>query len=319
MPFYVADVLVGLGFVTSFGVSLVYANRERMLVKHFTTVRLLDSNAYLLVLLLFRSMVHGIIQASCYIFIAIPVLGFSAERLDILFVNTAIFGFAWTGMTFGTAIMVSSPFYSSHAVLVMDLMMVFFCGIFFFMSKIYYVFKLVHYLNPLFYTLSANSFVLATYMLKTGCKDKQHPGECASGPRILEMDDITPFTSLTAQGLNFIFAFLFFGITLFHLIPRDNIKISGVSDTRTTGEESSSLSHGDIAPDASMINRRAHFKNSRSTAKSVLFQVQGVSQRRSMVEWKQVSSKNLSTRELNTGMPLSKLELFDEESDAFEA
>eukprot|EP00979_Chaetoceros_neogracilis_P013437 scaffold3835_cov295-Chaetoceros_neogracile.AAC.6 len=52
----------------------------------------------------------------------IPLLGFSTVKLVIRFMNAAIFGFAWTGVTFGAAIMVASSFYSSHVVLVMNIL-----------------------------------------------------------------------------------------------------------------------------------------------------------------------------------------------------
>jgi hypothetical protein len=45
VPFYLADLYMGIGFLISFGISLVYAKRERVLVKHFTTVRSLFTNA----------------------------------------------------------------------------------------------------------------------------------------------------------------------------------------------------------------------------------------------------------------------------------
>ena len=109
---------------------------------------------------LFRSMVHGILQAACCIFMGIPLLGFSTVKLVIRFMNAAIFGFAWTGVTFGAAIMVASSFDSSHVVLVMNILILLFCRIFFFMSRLYFVFKLVHYLNPFFYISSASASII---------------------------------------------------------------------------------------------------------------------------------------------------------------
>jgi|AntRauTorckE5430_2_1112549.scaffolds.fasta_scaffold23983_1 hypothetical protein len=63
-------------------------------------------------------------------------------------------------------------------------------------------------------------------MVKTKCTDKQHSGECASGPRILEMDDSIHFTSLSAHVVNAFCVLLFFAVSLVSLIPKDNIKTS---------------------------------------------------------------------------------------------
>lgn len=54
------------------------------------------------------------------------------------------------------------------------------------------------------------------FMVKTKCTDKQHSGECASGPRILEMDDSIHFTSLSAHVVNAFCVLLF---SQFHWFP----------------------------------------------------------------------------------------------------
>jgi len=92
VPFYLVDVLIGIAFITSFGGALILANREKMLMKHFTTVRLMNPFTYMMTSLLFRSAIHGIIQGGCWVFIALPLLGYTSD-LDIIFVNTSIFAF----------------------------------------------------------------------------------------------------------------------------------------------------------------------------------------------------------------------------------
>jgi len=133
------------------------------------------------------------------VFIALPLLGYTSD-LDIIFVNTSIFAFAWSGGTFGASILISSSLYSAHVVMLMDVLLTFFSGIFFLISRVYGFFEVLQYANPLFYILSANAYIIASTMDNGCCGAKQHPGECASGNRIMELDEITEFSSLAAQG-----------------------------------------------------------------------------------------------------------------------
>ena len=302
VPFYIADTLVGMAFITSFGGALIFANREISLMRHFTTVRLMNPCAYIMTSLLFRSAIHGIIQASCWVFIAMPVLGYTSD-LDILFINTAIFGFAWSGATFGASISNPSSLYSAHVIMIMDVLLTFFSGVFFLMSRLYGFFKVLHYFNPLFYILSANAYILA-YTMDNGCGAKQHPGECASGHRIMELDEITQFTSLFAQGVNGLFVMCAFLLTAFALRTRDTVGSNNTIDVKDTGNlEDGELPEPLVAADTiqpsfssssmrqSLIN--AVSLNIRSSAK---LNADDIAKQR--VEWVDLGIKNATRKSL---------------------
>ena len=286
-------------------------------MKHFVTVRLMDPSAYLLTLLLFRSAVQGVLQSCCFNLVAIPLLGFPVSKLDVIFMNTAVFGFAWTSATFGASIMISSSFYSAHVIVIMDLLMVFFCGVFFYISRVYSIFKVLHYMNPLFYILSANTYVFGTHMLESGCGEKQHPGECATGTRILEMDDITPFTSLTAQGVNVLFALIFFILALYSLYPKN--QFSEHTPAPTTGDEEPSADNEDFVDnsarpsllgDSSRRQSLTGFRSTRRMGLSTLISPP-VPKRGSTLEWTGVSNRNLT-------LGLSSRKLVPSSPNAFE-
>ena len=73
-------------------------------------------------------------------------------------------------------------------------------------------------------------------MFDTGCDETQHPGECASGLRLLDMSDIVPFTSLMAQGLNLVFVFIVWLGIMYRLRPREWI-IDSKNEVETLKED----------------------------------------------------------------------------------
>ena len=159
-------------------------------------------------------------------------MGFTTD-LDMIFVTTSVFGFSWSAATFGASLMQSSSLYSAHVVMIMDVLLTFFSGAFFLMERLYLVFEVLHYVNPLFYTLSAVSYVIASG-LNNGCGQLQIPGECASGRYILNMAQIAPFSSLAAQGYCILFALVIFFFTALQLRAKETI---GQNDHEYDAEE----------------------------------------------------------------------------------
>lgn len=263
VPFYLADIFIGLGLVSTFACSLIYANREKMLMKHLTMTRSLNPYGYLLTMMVIRSLAFAVIQSFCWVFIALPLQGFSFSHIDIILINTIMFGFTWTGATFGVLLLVP-PTYASHLLMIMNVCMMFLSGVFFYMSRIYGVFQVMHYFNPLFYILAASAGVVGINMLDSGCSETQHPGECASGLRILEMADVISMSSLVAQAFNLMFLIVFCVGVSFLLRPRELIR----SSQKDRGDEKNEADDFEEDPVPEFDRRDAFKKSAMSKSKS---------------------------------------------------
>jgi ABC-type multidrug transport system ATPase subunit len=214
-PFYMADILVAMSLISSFGGSLIYGWRERDIINHFVTIKAMDPFAYLLTSFAIRCIVHGIIQAGLWVFIFLPMLELPLDNSLMVFVTCAMFGFSWAGLTFAVAFICPRA-YTAHTLMVLDMFAAFNSGVFFIWSSLYQVLKVFHYANPLFYTLSAISYMVLN-SVDTGCSDTQHPGECASGTRLLELADVVQCSGLRAQGVSIIFGVAAFVLSLYKL------------------------------------------------------------------------------------------------------
>jgi len=214
LPFYMADILVAMSLISSFGGSLIYGQREREIINHFVTIRTMDPLAYLLTTGV-RCAVQGILQAGLWVFIFLPILGLPLRDSLSIFVTCSVFGFGWIGFTFAASFICPVAYYA-HLLMVLNMYCAFFSGVFFIWSRLYGFFKVLHYFNPLFYTLSAMSYTFLNNV-DTGCSETQHPGECASGTRLLEMAEVVPFSSLGAQGVNLVLWFVAFAVSLHQL------------------------------------------------------------------------------------------------------
>ena len=131
-------------------------------------------------------------------------------------------------------------------------------------------------------------------MFETGCKDTQHPSECATSRKILDMSDLIPFTSLQAQGINIMFLIIFSFGAWNSLRPREMIlldpnKGADSSDAEADVFESSAAITLDV-PD-----RRVSFHRSTSITSEVnLVSLMGRPKSlRSDSDWVQVSRKSL--------------------------
>uniref|UniRef100_A0A7S3Q180 ABC transporter domain-containing protein n=1 Tax=Chaetoceros debilis TaxID=122233 RepID=A0A7S3Q180_9STRA len=223
LPFYMADILVAMSLISSFGGSLIYGQREREIINHFVTIRTMDPLAYLLTTGV-RCAVQGILQAGLWVFIFLPILGLPLRDSLSIFVTCSVFGFGWIGFTFAASFICPVAYYA-HLLMVLNMYCAFFSGVFFIWSRLYGFFKVLHYFNPLFYTLSAMSYTFLNNV-DTGCSETQHPGECASGTRLLEMAEVVPFSSLGAQGVNLVLWFVAFAVSLHQLHSKATEKYS---------------------------------------------------------------------------------------------
>ena len=185
------------------------------MINHFVTIKAMDPFAYLLTSFVLRCIVHGILQAGLWVFICLPLLGLPLNNSLTVFVTCALFGFSWAGMSFAVAFLYPRA-YTAHIIMFLDMFAAFFSGVFFLWSRLHQVFKVFHYANPLFYTLSAISYMVLN-SVDTGCNETQHPGECASGTRLLEMADVVPCSGLRAQGVSICFGVAAFALSLYKL------------------------------------------------------------------------------------------------------
>lgn len=209
--------LFGLVFMSSYGISLVYATRERQLMKNFVAQKVLKPGWYLLTMMI-RSAFFGICQSFLWVFISLPLMDLFGSTIDVVFVNTAVFAATWTGSTFALATIVP-PAFVAHNVMLLDVYGIFLSGLFSLWSQSYRFTRGLQYLNPLFYMVSANSGLLVMEY-DSGCGKRSHPGLCATPRHILDTNEIQAFSALEAQGFCLAFGLIFFTLALIRNRPK---------------------------------------------------------------------------------------------------
>lgn len=222
IPVYVSLMLFGATFMTSFGVSIVYAEREKLLVSNFVPQGALKSHAYILAMS-FRSIFYGVIQATVWVLVSLPILGLWGDKADIVLANVAIFTAAWTTATFFAAL--AAPYAAVHVVMIMCVYAVFLSGPFNLWNETYGFIQFLQAVNPLFYVVSANVAVVLEYF-DPGCDDLTHPGTCAQSNYILEMNQTQDVSSVRSQFGCLVVVALTVCATAFFMFPRSQVSSS---------------------------------------------------------------------------------------------
>ena len=219
IPIYVSLMLFGATFMTSYGVSLVYAQREKPLVSIFIPQNVLNPFAYVLSMTL-RSVFYGVVQATVWVLVSLPLLNLWGDKVDIILANAAIFTAAWTCATFFAAL--GTPFAATHIVMIMCVYAVFLSGPFNLWKETYGFIRFLQSINPLFYVVSANIAVVLEYF-DPGCDNLTHPGTCAQANYILEANQTQDVSSLMSQlGCLLVFLLTITAATYF-LYPRSQV------------------------------------------------------------------------------------------------
>jgi energy-coupling factor transporter ATP-binding protein EcfA2 len=227
IPLYASFMLFGITFITSFGVSIIYAMREKQIYENYTSSKSMKTWVYLLTST-FRSVFFGILQSFLWTVVGLPLMGLFTNTSDIIFVNTSLYGSIWTFASFGTSLALPVAF-GAHAVMLLDVYAIFFSGIFSLYSMAYAIIRVLQYINPLFYVVASNAALLVQ-QFDPGCGATDHPGICAQPEAILEMNQIRSWTSLETQGILLAFYVLLFLIFWFKLAPRGRTAKGGMRD-----------------------------------------------------------------------------------------
>jgi hypothetical protein len=101
--------------------------------------------------------------------------------------------------------------FASHGDMIIDVVVVFFSGTYFYWNRMYVPFRRVHHMNPLFYIASSNS-ILPINAVDSRCGEKDFPGTSANSAMILEFNPAQEISSLQAQGMSMAFALLGFAV-----------------------------------------------------------------------------------------------------------
>lgn len=198
--YYILSCLLGMVFVSSFGVSLIYWSREAALVSNFNSQGIVRGSAYIIVNIL-RSMVSSFLLNS-WVVIITYVLECESTNKTLLVANCAIFLIMWT--TLCSFVCALTPIaYSAHSLLYMNSVGLVFSGIIFNWKYLYQGFKILHYANPIFLFSCACAYLFLGG-LDAGCEDHDgllHYGQCTSSDRALEMRGLPMVSSLVAQSM----------------------------------------------------------------------------------------------------------------------
>jgi len=214
LPFYMLNLLSACVFLTSMGVSYIYVAREMPIINTFTPPRQLHPAGYV-ILSMARLLFYGLIQGTMCVLLGYSLVNLLSKDADTAIFNIAIFVLAWG--TFSSFLFVAIHLFIAVCVVVLtNLFLVSKSGIAVLWSASSMFSKLMHYLSPLFYTLSANCF-LALQSFDTGCKDFDTEMDCISALGALREQEVQPKTSGAAQGFCLCFCILFSAAMFFFL------------------------------------------------------------------------------------------------------
>ena len=199
IPVFLLQFLANIAALSAFVVALVYSIEDRKLLFHFSKQGKLRPS-HIAVFNFLRSAYYGVIFATILLSIPLAMMNILEDmvELDTMIINAALFSTAYTMLSYVAAQLVP-PLYSSQILLLTFLPMTLFTGIFFPWDTLSMFFKILHYLNPLFWCLTAN-----THLLLDSFDARCHAGAdpfliCAESDALISLAQLQDLSSMDSQ------------------------------------------------------------------------------------------------------------------------
>lgn len=205
IPVFLLQFIANIAALSAFVVALVYSIEDRKLLFHFSKQGKLNPD-HVVVFNFFRFAFYGIIFATILLAIPLAMMQIleSGAELDTLIMNSALFSTSYTMLCYVLAQLVP-PLYSSQILLLTFLPMTLFTGVFFPWDTLTTIFRIFHYMNPLFWCLTASSHVLLeTFDARCGPSDDPYI-TCALSDAIASISQLQDLSSLHSQCISALF------------------------------------------------------------------------------------------------------------------
>jgi ABC-type Mn2+/Zn2+ transport system ATPase subunit len=196
-PVFMVQFIANVAALSAFVVALIFSNEDRKLLAHFLQQGDILSR-HVVIFNTVRFAFYSIIFATILMLVPLGIMGLVDDGIDTMIMNVAFFGTAYTYLCYVLARSVP-PLYSSQILLLTFLPMTLFTGVFFPWDSLSTFFRILHYMNPLFYCLTAcTHLLLATF--DPNCDPHAYPYLiCAAPDAIREITQLQDIGSTESQ------------------------------------------------------------------------------------------------------------------------
>lgn len=218
IPVFLMQFLANIAALSAFVVGLVYSFEDRKILVHFSKqgkLRPID----IIVFNLIRFAYYGIIFGTVLLAIPLSMMKVleGVQELDTMIFNAAFFSTGYTMVCYVLAQAVP-PLYSSQVLLLTFLPMTLFTGVFFPWDTLSTLFQILHYLNPMFWCLTANAHLLLQ-SFDANCNPSADPYiTCALSDAIADISQLQDLNSTHSQLVSM--AMLVIGMTALYFMHR---------------------------------------------------------------------------------------------------
>ena len=218
IPFMMLNLVSAMLIVSTLGASLIFGTSEKALVTYVIQQGDMSASAFVGGNLL-RCSLYGVMISFLMVITFLSLSDLNGSGMGMVVINCAFFLTASNAFSYAIALSIADHF-APQIVLLTVLPMTTFSGIFFLWDKLG-SFRVLHYLNPLFYCLHACiQLVLSSF--QANCDDTASPFfECAETLTILEVGNVQEISCLYSQIASAILLLVGLGWMRWHLHPRE--------------------------------------------------------------------------------------------------
>jgi ABC-type Mn2+/Zn2+ transport system ATPase subunit len=197
MPVFMVQFLANVAAMSAFVVALIFSNEDRKLLAHFLQQGDILSR-HVVIFNTLRFAFYSIIFAFIMMLVPLGMMGLVDDGIDTMIINVALYGTAYTYLCYVLALSVA-PLYSSQLLLLTFLPMTLFTGVFFPFDSFSTLVRALHYMNPLFYCMTAcTHLLLATF--DPNCDPHASPYMICAAPDVIrEVTQLQDFGSTECQ------------------------------------------------------------------------------------------------------------------------
>mmetsp|Transcript_19652 Transcript_19652/g.22127 ORF Transcript_19652/g.22127 Transcript_19652/m.22127 type:complete len:737 (-) Transcript_19652:135-2345(-) len=219
IPFLMLNLVSTMVIISTVGASLVFGTSEKALVTYVIQQGDMSASAFVGANLL-RFSFYGIMISFLMVITFLSLSDLNGSGMGMVVINCAFFATASNTFSYAIALSIADHF-APQIILLTVLPMTFFSGVFFLWDNLGSFFRVLHYLNPLFYCLHACiQLVLSSF--QANCDDTASPFfECAEALTILEIGSVQEISCLYTQIASAILLLVGLGWMRWHLHPRE--------------------------------------------------------------------------------------------------